>query len=110
MPIPTKTRSILSRNHDHVLVLAEALANKSGLETKKALGTRKKTSQVGKKRSERLAQLKDAFFATDQAAVAGRRILLFDDVATTGATLEAAARALRSAGAESVVAVVLARA
>ena len=42
-------------------------------------------------------------------AEAGRRVLVIDDILTTGATLEAAARTLRAAGAAQVVAAVLAR-
>jgi len=41
--------------------------------------------------------------------LAGRRVLLIDDVSTTGATLQAAGRALRQAGAREVSALVLAR-
>lgn len=63
--------------------------------------------QRGLRRAQRRANVRDAFTAT--TAVSGR-IGLVDDVHTTGATLSAAARALRRAGAESVVAVTLARA
>ena len=56
---------------------------------------------------ERADNVRDAFqSATD---VAGMNVLLVDDVMTTGATLNACARALKSAGASSVAAVVLAR-
>ena len=50
-------------------------------------------------RRERLAGPRRAFRVSDPASVAGRRILLVDDVTTTGATLRAAAGALRAAGA-----------
>jgi predicted amidophosphoribosyltransferase len=48
-------------------------------------------------------------FAVDATAVAGRRILVIDDVVTTGATLRALSRALRAAGAADVQCLVLAR-
>jgi predicted amidophosphoribosyltransferase len=63
---------------------------------------------VGRDRAHRVANVRGAFVAT--AAVAGRELVLVDDVVTTGATADAAARALRLAGARSVVVVALARA
>ena len=57
----------------------------------------------------RRANVRDAFAVPRPAAVAGRRLLLVDDVLTTGATVGAAARALRAAGAAAVGVVTLAR-
>ena len=57
--------------------------------------------------TDRAANLAGAFMA--QPGAAGRRILLVDDVMTTGATLREAARALKDAGAASVVGLALAR-
>lgn len=64
--------------------------------------------QVGQGRSERWDGLHDAFRAKPR--VAGQRILLVDDVLTTGATLFWAAHALKTAGAREVRALVAARA
>ena len=52
--------------------------------------------------------MKNAYRATNPAAVEGRRVLLVDDVITTGATLSNCAKALRTAGALDVFAVTLA--
>ncbi|MGK2848740.1 MAG: ComF family protein [Minisyncoccota bacterium] len=62
-------------------------------------------------RTERLANLQDAFAIPSEyrLSVQGKRIWLIDDVATTGATLEQCAQALKKAGANSVFAIVLAR-
>lgn len=55
-----------------------------------------------KSREERFAQIKDAFVLTDASAIAGKHIILVDDVATSGATLNEAARVLKNGGAASV--------
>ena len=57
----------------------------------------------------RRANVRDAFRVPRPAAILGRRLLLVDDVLTTGATVSAAARALRSAGAAAVGVLTLAR-
>ncbi|MBI1358179.1 MAG: ComF family protein [Acidobacteria bacterium] len=66
--------------------------------------------QAGRTRAERLVNVRGAFQVKNKSAASGRRILLVDDVMTTGATLDACARVLKRAGARSVVAVTLARA
>jgi ComF family protein len=58
--------------------------------------------------SQRRANVRGAFVARQSRALAGKRVLLIDDVLTTGATASEAARALRSAGAASVAVAVLA--
>lgn len=64
--------------------------------------------QVGLNASERRENVKDAFIAT--ADVAGKSILLIDDVVTTGATLDECATALFDAGATAVYAVTVSHA
>ena len=66
--------------------------------------------QVGLSDSERLRNVRSAFQCRDQSIVTGKRLLLIDDVMTTGATLASAAAALVSAGAARVSALTLARA
>ncbi|KPJ64470.1 hypothetical protein AMK68_01600, partial [candidate division KD3-62 bacterium DG_56] len=58
----------------------------------------------------RAENVRGAFDAPDRTAVEGRRLLLIDDLATTGATLEECGRILRRAGAASIAALTLARA
>ena len=68
-------------------------------------------SQHRLNRAQRLGNLDGVMVAHPSRAqhLAGRRVLLIDDVSTTGATLQAAGRALRQAGAREVSALVLAR-
>ncbi len=65
--------------------------------------------QTGLKRSERRRNIRGAFRVTAPEVVEDRRLLLVDDVFTTGATVEEAARVLRAAGAASVDVLTLAR-
>jgi ComF family protein len=65
--------------------------------------------QVGLSRQQRAGNLSGAFLA-DPSLVAGRHVVLIDDVVTTGSTVAAAAQALRVAGASEVVVWALARA
>src|SRR6185437_11021054 len=67
-------------------------------------------SQAGLTARGRRRNLRAAFAVRDAAAVAGRHVLLVDDIMTTGATARAAAQALVRAGAESVWVATLARA
>jgi ComF family protein len=70
---------------------------------------RRTAPQTGLTRRERRQNLAGAFAVRDPAAVVGRRVMVVDDVMTTGATLNACAEALLTAGAVRVDAVTLAR-
>jgi predicted amidophosphoribosyltransferase len=67
--------------------------------------------QVGASRQERLDHVRDAFWVTPErmSAVRGQRVVLVDDVMTTGASMHEAARALRVMGAAHITGLVLAR-
>ena len=74
------------------------------MEERALLRTRQGTAQARLSREERLLNAVGLFRAEGRYA-AGSRVLLLDDVITTGATAAACARALRAAGAESVAVV-----
>jgi phosphoribosylpyrophosphate synthetase len=67
-------------------------------------------SQAGLTPRQRRLNVRGAFGISNSAAVAGKHVLLVDDILTTGATARAAARALLEAGAESVWVATVARA
>ncbi len=67
-------------------------------------------SQAGLTPRQRRLNVRGAFRVSDNAAIAGKHVLIVDDILTTGATARAAARALMDAGAESVWVATLARA
>ncbi len=111
-PVPLHWRRRLARGYNQAERIARPLAALLGLPYRDLLRRRRLTApQTGLARAARLANLRQAFAVrhAGTATVAGRRVLLVDDVATTGATLEAAAAALKNAGAAGVVAVVAAR-
>ncbi|HXM02646.1 MAG TPA: phosphoribosyltransferase family protein, partial [Chthoniobacterales bacterium] len=66
-------------------------------------------SQTRFSRKERLQNLQNAFELRKGTSVLGKRLLLVDDVLTTGSTLDECARVLKSHGAKSVCAVTVAR-
>lgn len=99
------------RGYNQAEALAVALAQRLGLRVirpiRRVVAT-PKLAQVG--RVERVAVMRRAFRARRGAGLAGRSLLLVDDILTTGATCGAAARVLKRAGAKRVTAVVVARA
>jgi len=107
--IPTATNRVRKRGYDHAEKIARALAGRLGLHHDTLLMRTTQTRQVGAKRIERFAQMQDSFRARHPEKLQEATVLLIDDLTTTGATLEAAAKCLKSAGAKTVNAVVFAQ-
>jgi ComF family protein len=107
--IPAATSRVRERGYDQSRLLARHLAQQTKLVHSTLLCRIGQTRQVGANRKQRLEQLKGAFRPTKEFLIKGADILLVDDVLTTGATLEEAARTLKKAGARNVSAVVFAR-
>lgn len=110
--VPVSPERKKERGYDQARLLAEALA---GELDKPALPLLKKCRDNPPQSSlrdfeARRANVAGAYLAPDPAAVFGRRVLLADDIFTTGATLEEGARVLRAAGAAQVVAAAFCRA
>ena len=80
------------------------------LENRILVRSRYTTPQTGLDRDQRVANLRHAFELSDPRGIQGRRVLLVDDVLTTGATANACARVLKKAKAASVNVLTLARA
>ncbi|MEO5669586.1 MAG: phosphoribosyltransferase family protein, partial [Ramlibacter sp.] len=110
LPMPLSPRRLSERGFNQSLVLARALAARK-TEAALLLRVRDTASQAALDRQARLANVKGSFAVEPLQAqrVRGRRVVLVDDVMTSGASLFAAAEALRAAGAARVCALVMAR-
>jgi ComF family protein len=107
-PVPLAWTRLLARGYNQAEAVARPLASALGLRCRRLLRRRPRPRQALLSRAERGRNLRGAFTPRARLA-AGAHVLLVDDVMTTGATLVAAATALRRAGAAAVLAAVVAR-
>jgi ComF family protein len=113
VPVPLHRRRLIWRQFNQANALALSVAHACGKNVDPFALVRVKSTmpQVGLSRAQRAENVQGAFAVPEEArpSVEGRAIVLIDDVTTTGATLNAAARALLRAGARRVDVLVFAR-
>lgn len=111
MPVPLHPRRLRARGFNQSLLLARAVVSntRAELDFLSLRRTRCTKPQTDLSSEERKRNVRKAFDVVKPEGVKGRTILLIDDVATTGSTLNECAKALKRAGAESVLCLALAR-
>lgn len=112
VPVPLHRRRLRERGYNQAAVLAQALGAAVGLPVREdwLVRVRATSPQVELDAAQRKKNVAGAFRCDLPDQVTGCRVLLVDDVCTTGATLESCSLALRRAGAQSVWAFTLGRA
>ncbi|HCC22927.1 TPA: hypothetical protein DF272_01975 [Candidatus Falkowbacteria bacterium] len=110
IPIPLHRKRLAERGFNQSSILARQMAEELGLNFNDNLLRRtKSTAQQAKlDRTERIKNLTDAFSLSDSGLVAGKTMILVDDVMTSGTTMNEAAKCLKAAGASTVIAAAVA--
>jgi ComF family protein len=110
LPMPLSRERLAERGYNQALLLARSLAPDKS-EARLLLRVRHTAVQTALTRKDRLANVKGAFAIEPLARdrIDGRRVVLVDDVMTSGASLYAAAEVVRQAGASHITGLVLAR-
>lgn len=109
--VPLSSKKLRRRGYDQSQLLAQRVGKLTGLEVVSTLDKVRHTRQQSRivAPSARRANVAGAYQLREDADVAGKYIVLVDDVATSGATLEECAACLLQGGAEEVVALTLAQ-
>ena len=111
IPVPLGKKRLKERGYNQVALVAQPLAFELGMPYAPhgLWKSRETRSQVGLNVAQRSENVSKAYQA-EVKVVNGKSILLMDDVATTGSTIQSSAEALLSAGAREVYAITIARA
>ena len=107
VPLPTIGKHIRSRGFDHILSISKHLSKLTGIPIAKILQRAKDTVQVGTNQKTRQSQASKAYRATIEPLDPHITYILFDDVWTTGASMQACTKILRQAGAKHIVIAIL---
>jgi len=111
VPVPLHIRRLRERGFNQSLLLAKVVATDLGtqLDYLSLVRIRHTRAQTGLRKEERRKNVKDAFSIIYPEIIKGKKILLVDDVFTTGYTLNECARTLKKSGAMVVICLTLAR-
>ncbi len=110
VPMPLHWMRRWKRGFNQAELLAQFVSKQSGVPLRRLVRKRRTAAQAGLTNAKRRANVAGAFVVSKRSSVKGLRLLLIDDVLTTGATASSCARALKTAGAARVAVLTLARA
>lgn len=111
VPVPLHRTRLRQRGFNQAVLLGSKMSRGLGIPMLPDVlaRTRKTEPQVELSASERRLNVKDAFSVKKHQMLTGKRIMLLDDVITTGSTMNECAKELKKAGAEIVIALTIAR-
>ena len=111
IPIPLHPARKRERGFNQAELLSLAISDQTGIPIHNALKRKKNTkSQVTLAPKERIENMQGAFIIRDKEMIVNKRVILIDDVITSGATISSAAQVLQNAGVKEVYGLVVARA
>jgi ComF family protein len=112
IPVPLHVKRLRQRGFNQAALLGEVLAREWGLPLMRRNLRRIRWTepQINLSHAERAANVKDAFSVIDPLLIRDKRLILVDDVYTTGSTVSECSRVLTDAGASAVFVVTIARA
>ena len=111
VPVPLHYTRLIKRKYNQSALLAQKLSEMTAIPYNNLalVRSRKTKPQVEVSGKERITNVKNAFSIKDSAPIKGKRIILIDDIITTGSTVKECALVLKKAGAKSVDILTIAR-
>ncbi len=111
IPVPLHYTRLLKRKYNQSALLSLELNKliKKEVDLSSLVKHKKTKPQVQFSGKERIKNVKDAFMVKNPESIKGKRVVLIDDVMTTGSTLKECAKALKKAGAKSIDTLTVAR-
>jgi ComF family protein len=111
IPVPLHVKRLRERGFNQSLILARAIGEKRKITVDFSVLKRRKftLTQTGSNKKERKNNIKGSFEVSDKKKIDGKKIILVDDVYTTGATVNECAKILTKSGAQKVSVLTLAR-
>ncbi len=105
MPVPLHTWRLWRRGYNQSLLLARQIQKQSKIpiDTKNLIRVKYEKSQVAKTREERIKSMRGSFAVRNPENLKNKKVLLIDDVYTTGATVRECSKVLKKAGAQVFV-------